>query len=68
MKDIIIDNIFWENLYDYDIYLDQGIIVFTNLGLKGNEEKIDKKYYYKMDKKAMELANNIVDKVNKIDV
>ena len=49
---------------EYSIYLDKGIIAFTNLGLRGNDEGTKKKYYYKMDKKALDLANRIIEKVN----
>ncbi len=49
---------------EYSIYLDKGIIAFTNLGLMGNDEGTKKKYYYKMDKKALDLANRIIEKVN----
>lgn len=53
---------------EYSIYLDNGIIAFTNLGLNGNDEDTKKKYYYKMDKKALDLANRIIEKVNNKEI
>ena len=53
---------------EYSIYLDNGIVAFTNLGLNGNDEDTKKKYYYKMDKKALDLANRIIEKVNNKEI